>query len=121
MVPGPTPKEIMVFLKKEQGNVDIGVYRWENDGDVVEVDEVLGGQLLTIKGHDFTEMPTDYQPEPDEPAVDLDGDGVPDGTANQVMQWVGEDKERALQALLAEKGRGNEARSSLIARLEKAI
>lgn len=62
------------------------------------------------------------EPEPtddEEPAVDVDGDGVPDGTANQILEWVGEDPERAKLALAAEQARGASARKSLVSSLEK--
>lgn len=60
------------------------------------------------------------EPAPDdEPAEDLDGDGVPDGTAQQILEWVGVDTERAKLALAAEQARGVAARKSLLAALEK--
>jgi hypothetical protein len=54
------------------------------------------------------------------PAVDLDGDGVPDGTAKQVLDWVGEDRDRAAMALGAELGQ-EKPRSTLIGALEKQV
>jgi hypothetical protein len=65
--------------------------------------------------------------EPEEPAVDVDGDGVPDGSARQVTDWVnrGEDadevRDRAAMALAAERGKGDDARSTLVAALEKLV
>jgi hypothetical protein len=59
--------------------------------------------------------------------VDVDGDGVPDGSARQVTDWVnrGEDadevRDRAAMALAAERGKGDDARSTLIAALEKLV
>lgn len=127
-----------MLLRKAQGNCSIGEYTWERDGDVVEVPEWLGMDLLAIKGHDFTEvLPHAEKHESNEdwapvgvddailedgeegPAVDLDGDGVPDGTANQILDWVGEDKERAAAALAAEEAKGDAARSTLVAKLTK--
>lgn len=56
-----------------------------------------------------------------EPAVDLDGDGVPDGAVNAVLAWVGEDPGRAAQALDAEQAKGEAARATLVAKLSKLI
>lgn len=58
---------------------------------------------------------------PPGPAVDADGDGVPDGTVAQVTDWVGGDKERAALALAAEKAKGDKARATLVAALEKPL
>lgn len=53
-----------------------------------------------------------------EPVGDLDGDGVPDGTADEVLAWVGDDPARAEQAIQAETTR-DKPRSTLITKLEK--
>lgn len=129
-----------MLLRKEQGGTGIGDYFWDKDGDVVEVPDSLGYELLAIKGGGFTEVPpheakhesnVDWRPvetedgsvledgEESGPAVDLDGDGVPDGTANQIMDWVGEDPARAAAALAAEEAKGDAARSSLITKLAR--
>jgi hypothetical protein len=55
------------------------------------------------------------------PAVDTDGDGVPEGTIPQVEEWVGDNHERAAQALEAEQAKGDAARSTLVASLEKLL
>jgi hypothetical protein len=65
-----------------------------------------------------------FSPSPvvdEEPAVDVDGDGVPDGTAKQVQDWVGTDRDRAAMALAAERARGDDARTTLVAALEKLV
>lgn len=59
--------------------------------------------------------------EPDGPAVDVDGDGVPDGTAKQILEWAGPDVDRAALALAAEREKGDDARTTLIAALEKLV
>jgi hypothetical protein len=58
---------------------------------------------------------------PDRPAVDTDGDGVPDGTIGQVVEWVGADLDRAALALTAEKAKGDTARSTLVAALTRLL
>lgn len=58
--------------------------------------------------------------EPVGPAVDVDGDGVPDGTAAQILEWVGTDPERAVAARDAEVKR-EPSRVTVIAALEKLI
>jgi hypothetical protein len=55
----------------------------------------------------------------DEPAVDVDGDGVPDGTVKQILEWVGTDRQRAAQALAVEREKEADARTTLIRDLEK--
>lgn len=55
----------------------------------------------------------------DGPAVDTDGDGVPEGNVEQVLTWVGDDRERAVAAFNAEADRGDKARKTLLAELEK--
>jgi hypothetical protein len=52
------------------------------------------------------------------PAVDTDGDGVPEGTSAQILKWVGSDSDRAERALAAEAGR-DKPRGVLTAALEK--
>jgi hypothetical protein len=55
---------------------------------------------------------------PGKPSPSGGGDGVPDGTAEEVRAWVGDDKERAAQALVAEQNR-DKPRSTLIDQLTK--
>jgi hypothetical protein len=59
--------------------------------------------------------------EPEGPAVDIDGDGVPDGTVGQVQEWVGDDPDRAARAFAAEKAKGEQARTTLVAALDKLL
>lgn len=81
-----------------------------------------GNLAFYESGPQDTAFPVFVPPaEPEEPAVDLDGDGVPDGTAKQVTDWVGTDRDRAAQALAAERGKGDDARSTLVAALEKLV
>jgi hypothetical protein len=55
------------------------------------------------------------------PAVDVNVDGVPDGTIAQVQEWVGDDRDRAALALTAEQAKGDGARSTLVAALDKLL
>jgi hypothetical protein len=59
--------------------------------------------------------------DPDGPGVDLDGDGVPEGSAKQVLDWVAGDKDKATQALAAEQAKGDSARKGLLADLSKLV
>lgn len=62
-----------------------------------------------------TEQPT---PEPTpEPEAELE---VPQGTSKEVMEWVGDDKERAAAALAAEQASG-EPRKGLTRDLEELL
>lgn len=49
-------------------------------------------------------------------AIEADDEAVPDGTIDEVMDWVGEDPSRASRALSAEKAGQN--RQTLLAKLE---
>lgn len=77
-------------------------------GDVVPAGEFADHLLAT--GAPVVEE-TDTTP-------DVDGDGVPDGTAKDVLGWVGDDPAKAALALLAE-GKRDKPRSTLVADLEK--
>jgi hypothetical protein len=73
------------------------------------------------------ENPPKYHPvyaavesdEGDDEADEVDEDVVPDGTAQQILDWVGDDKTRAAKALAVEEAKGVSARKSLVAALEK--
>lgn len=54
------------------------------------------------------------------PPADVDVDNPPDGTVDDVLDWVGDDVDRARLALAAE-GERSHARSTLIAPLEALI
>lgn len=54
-------------------------------------------------GVEVLDVVPEVEPEdPDGPGVDIDGDGVPEGSAKQVLAWVGDDPVRAAAALEAE-------------------
>lgn len=55
-----------MWLSKRQGGCQVGAYTWENDGDVVEVDDHTGTQLLRVKGGDYTRV---EEPAPAKPAA----------------------------------------------------
>lgn len=94
---------------------------WPRTCQVLEFTEgeTVVGELAE---HLATTIPADVEildAEPTaEPDDEPDGDTVPDGTAQDVLSWVGDDKDRAAQALEAEHGR-DKPRSTLIAALEK--
>lgn len=69
------------------------------------------------KGETVSGGLADYLMETGSP-VDADGDGVPDGSAKDVLGWVGDDRARAALALQAE-SRRDKPRSTLVADLEK--
>lgn len=54
---------------------------------------------------------------PDEPGLVSE---VPDGTVDDVAEWVGDDPDRAQAALLVERAQPNQ-RKTLVARLEAVI
>jgi hypothetical protein len=60
----------------------------------------------------LTDPPADPDPEP-EP------DEVPEGTVAEIQAWVGDDRDRAMLALTAELAKGDDARTTLVAALDK--
>lgn len=58
-----------------------------------------------------------------EPVVEVavTADDVPAGSSKEVLDWVGEDKDRAQKALDAEHAKGDDARKGLTADLEKLV
>lgn len=49
-------------LKKKTGGASIGDHEWKKDGDVVEVPDELGNELLSID-------PDEYEHVPDKPTA----------------------------------------------------
>lgn len=50
---------------------------------------------------------------------DTDKSDVPDGNVGEVLKWVGDDQARARRALEAEQAKGDDARSTLMAKLNE--
>lgn len=108
-----------MFLRKEIGQSGVAGYWWDEDGSVVKVPWDLGVSLLELPGAGYSQVLDAVSAHDDyDPGLPSD---VPDGTAVDVMDWVGVDKNRAAAALAAEKAKGNDARTSLIAKLEKLV
>lgn len=72
--------------------------------------------------------PTSPPVEPSEPTppdeappgvMTLARGSVPDGSAKDVIDWVGDDRDRARAALDAEQAKGDDARTTLVAKLTK--
>ena len=55
-------------LKKETGGCEVAGFTWANDGDVVDVPDDLGAELLAIPGGGFSYVEPDA--EPADPAPD---------------------------------------------------
>lgn len=102
-------------------DTDHGTVATHIDGyEYLITDGAVAFYLARPKGSDFPLfVPPASVDEP--PAVDVDGDGVPDGTAAQILAWVGDDRDRAAQALAAERAKSDNARATLVARLEKLV
>jgi hypothetical protein len=82
-------------------------------------DDVPADQVETLLARGAIALAEDAEPEG--PAVDLDGDGVPDGSVKQVIEWVGSDLDRAALALEAEQAKGDAARSTVVGPLSKLL
>lgn len=64
-----------MFVRKDKAG-GIGPYQWEKDGDVVEVDDAFGLQLLSIGHAGFAEVApaasvSEVEPVAEEPAVEV--------------------------------------------------
>lgn len=117
-----------MWVKKEQGNCSIGPYVWAKDGDIIEVDDEFGIDLVSIKGNDCTEViPKNLAEEEllrQPPARTVSDLGVPLGAAREVLDWVraGDDpKVRAEIALKHEMSMPDGGRAVLKADLNKII
>lgn len=93
-------------------------YRVEDFKEGHEFDGELARYLVRT-GAPVEVLEADLDVDPDEPGVDLDGDGVPGGSAKQVLDWVGDDRDKAAKVLAAEEAKGDKARSTLVAALTK--
>jgi hypothetical protein len=68
----------------------------------------------------------DERPEYQEPEVAEETEApaeesVPDGTVKEILEWVGDDKDRAQRALDAEEAKGNSGRKGLKRELNEKI
>lgn len=94
--------------------------------EVLEVEVTADGHVVTTHDGVRTLLPgpaaagvVDEQPV-SEPEPEPIGDEVPDGSAKDVLAWVGEDSDRAIRALEAE-GRREPPRKVLMGQLEKVV
>lgn len=94
-----------------------GTYRVESFAKGQEFDGPFAQQLVD------SGCPVEVV-DPDGPGVDLDGDGVPEGSAHQVIDWVNEDGADRLtraQAALDAENRKDEPRKGLTGDLGKIL
>lgn len=105
------------------------------DGDLhektsEELRTILGGRGVELSGEipkqDLLRMLGVPSGEPEEPASEpappppITTDGVPDGTVDDVLEWVGDDRDRAQQALDNELTRPT-PRTTLVEPLEELL
>lgn len=99
--------------------------------EVLEVEETEAGHVVTTHDGIKTLLPDGGTMPPyvggDDgvsavlsPGDEPDGDEVPDGSAKDVLAWVGDDPERALQAFDVEHAKDS-PRKVLLATLEKLV
>lgn len=89
-----------------------------DDGVFALSDHPATAQLRRHGADDEAAEPDDV-PDP-EPSADPADDEVPDGTAEAMLAWVGDDAERAQRALAAEDKRDH-PRSTLVAKLRALV
>ena len=106
----------------------------ESRGNTYAMEEVLKARGSSWEEYSQAPAPEVF-PQPDEDASDRgmqgssypvpaesgDGGDVPDGTVKEVLDWVGDDKSRAEAALEAEDEKGDDARVSLVEKLEAIV
>lgn len=100
---------IVGFAKGEEVSGGFALHLLETGAEVEPADEAAEEWLAAAKASE--EEPVE---EPDAPPAELDIDG----TAAAVLAWVGEDPERAAEALEAEQAK-EKPRSTLVKQLEK--
>lgn len=83
-------------------------------------DDVPDEQVETLLRLGHIAVRVEPDPAPDGPVVDVAGDGVPDGSAKDVLAWVDGDPERATAAWDAEQAR-DKPRATLLADLTKLV
>lgn len=121
---GMKPSEVVAAAGLEGGDGELAsVVVQTHDGQRVLV--APGGGVTPWDGPmpgDEVEAPvfeSDVEPPDEGDGTGPAGEGeVPGGTADEVLAWVGEDRERATRALQAEQGR-DKPRTTLTTQLEK--
>ena len=88
----------------------------EEQERLAEEGEVGPGDPTLEKDDDGVPIPKD---ESSDAGTSSDSDDVPDGTIQEVLEWVGDDSERAQRALDVE--RTGQNRSSLVSQLEAKV
>ncbi len=85
----------------------------------------VGGEVEATSPPPATPAEPDPVPTPTPPdeappgVITLNRGLVPTGTAKDVIDWVSDDRDRAKAALEVEQGKGDDARTTLVARLSK--
>lgn len=89
-----------MYVRKNHPGGDSFGHQWPHAGDVVEMDAEQAGILTSTDPGEFeaSTTPFDTKPPADEPPADL----ADAHTAAEVLAWVGDDPERARQALAVE-------------------
>lgn len=99
---------IVEFAKGEEVSGGFALHLLETGAGVEPADEAAEEWLAA------QDAPEEAEQEPEEPPAELDIDA----TAADVLRWVGEDPERAAEALEAEQAK-DKPRSTLVKQLEK--
>lgn len=93
----------------EELDGDFAVFLLERRAPVTPVDDEAHAHLHALTSGDEPTAGADHPPSL----------GVPEGTVDEIMEWVGDDPAKALRALEAETA--GKARKSLIGKLEKLL
>jgi hypothetical protein len=89
--------------------------------EIVDIKAVPGGYRVTTHDGQTIDLKSVGQPELSAPVTEpVTGGEVPDGSAEEVLTWVGDDSDRAFWALDAEKSRP-QARKGLVEKLTKLV
>lgn len=86
--------------------------------EIIGIERADGGHVVTTHDHQRVLVTRDGVQPAESPVSDAGGDQVPDGSADTVLQWAGQDAERIARALEAERAKPT-PRRGLVAQLEK--
>lgn len=115
---GIDPAAVRQLLDAEFGGEEVP----ELVGDdelVVEDSAAIEDQGAAVELADDDELAD--EPVPDPAPVPADGDRVPTGNADVVLEWVGDDQDRARRALELEEAKTTGKRGTLVTKLRRVV
>lgn len=103
-----------IYVQNIGAPVFVPGYGLLNQGDADEVPDTEGAREL-LDANALRE-----RTRPTAGGAEIDVQNIADHNVEDILAWVGEDDERRQQALVAEQARGDDARSSLVKKLDRS-